>query len=578
LEINYINKMKKSYICLFILITVLVVGIGISYFYCNKESYWPSTQYAYTYVNNEGQEGEKSPLSDIVQDTGDKKNPIIQITPNKDYKTKIYRTTDNGQTYTYLGELDQDKSYYTDTKPFTPPPPGNCLQSGNPFGPDNKCAKPCCKNTCFKGTSYFCSDEQCPGSVPKPLCCSDDPNSCGACHKALCGSTPPPPPSNKGLHQFRITPVTLRNDDLVEDWKNNGKVPIRLSWISKPNEYRPKNIIVNGTQVKWDHSNQFFCGWKDLWCQTVQTTINEGTNTISVEGMDQWQVYYPKRGEKLNFVSIGDPHIADDGQWSLKHSSDVMFKSLNRHMTNIHALVFGGDNFYDTDNHVNTYKFFGGVASDGTKLDTDIFTKLLVTVIGNHDYTFQGSGYNNSSGRQYIQFYGIDGWETPFGSTDPSYWCPTSPGHLPQKWTTGCYVIGDTGFITGDNSYLADSGEANYPDVAQRFKELGVKKVFYVSHWFVKTDEAVETTAQAWGRLQQYFKDFTFNYISNHTHENSDQKNGNRLTGGNGQTVGCSPGDNGCIGSDCCCPSYFIDENWEQGWSPGGACDKSDHI
>ena len=491
------------YIWIGLAVIIITVVISLAVWMCTKETYWPATEYAYTYIdNNTRTESDKSPIGTTDLQKGDKINPIFSVTPNQSYRVKMYRRLVGSMAWESLDTIDAGVSSYQDNKPSPVPPP-------------------------IPG-----------GSVP---------------------------------YQFRLSPVTLRSDDLVDDWSNNGNIPVRLSWISKESDIRPPNIIVNGKTISWDYDKQFQCGWKDFHCQTVQTNIKAGINSISVNDLPSWNVYYPGIGENVNFVSISDPNI-EDGQsnYSLKNGSDVMFQSLNRHMNDIDVLIFGGDNFYDTDNPVQTQKFFGGKASDGTVLDSRMFSKIFITVIGNHDYTQGGDGYNSASARQYIQFYGIDGWETPFDNS--TVWCPpTLKAELPKTWTTGCYVVGNIGFITGDNTHAVDTGEANYTNVANRFEKLDVKQVFYISHWNVAGMDAVESTSTAWGTLKKYFSDkFKFNYITGHTHNNTSVGDVGVLTGGNGFNDNFSnPPPSSCIGNKLCCPSYYMgsEKKWKQGWS-----------
>lgn len=562
------------YIWIGLAVIIITVVISLAVWMCTKETYWPATEYAYTYIdNNTRTESDKSPIGTTDLQKGDKINPIFSVTPNQSYRVKMYRRLVGSMAWESLDTIDAGVSSYQDNKPSpVPPPTEKCDPGGSVYttitNDDNLTCGQLYEKAGENWRSVVCNS---PGTNAGDIC--------KPCYQSTCES---PKPGGSVPYQFRLSPVTLRSDALVYDWVNNGNIPVRLSWISKENESetKPPNIIVNGKTISWDYDKQFQCGWTDFHCQTVQTTIKPDiNNTISVQGLQPWNVYYPGIGKDVNFVSISDPNIADGetSPYSLKNGSDVMFQSLNRHMDDIDVLIFGGDNFYDVDDPKYTQKFFGGKASDGTILDPRMFSKIFITVMGNHDYTQGGTGYNTPSGRQYIQFYGIDGWETPFDNS--TEWC--SPGvALPKTWTTGCYVVGNIGFITGDNTHYVDSGEANYADVANRFAKLGVNQVFYISHWFVDGMDAVESTSHAWTTLKNknYFSKFNFNYISGHTHDNREDgvDTGNMLTGGNGfgPSGDCAGINGSCINANCCCPSYYMGRNekesskkWKQGWS-----------
>lgn len=165
------------------------------------EHYWPQTEYAYTYVNN-GIESDKSPITTLGLKTDSSKNPTFTVRPLGYYTIKMYRRI-SGQDWELLGEIPAGSTTYKDTKtpPDPPIPPPNCLESGNPFGHGGTCAKPCCKNTCFKNGTYFCSNDDCPSDVPKPTCC---PN-CGECNDALCKDIPPTPPVTNYTFNYDTT-------------------------------------------------------------------------------------------------------------------------------------------------------------------------------------------------------------------------------------------------------------------------------------------------------------------------------------------------------------------------------------
>jgi hypothetical protein len=146
------------------------------------------TSYRYMYQDKNGNTGS---WSDTLQNISDnvKSNPIIQLKTNPNYSIKVQRSVGlNSKDFkTITIQLDNTGKFTDIDNPNKPS--GKCLDSGNPFGSDNKCAKPCCHYTCFNDStgSYFCSSTQCTGDVPEPKCCPD----CGACNN-LCNPTPPP--------------------------------------------------------------------------------------------------------------------------------------------------------------------------------------------------------------------------------------------------------------------------------------------------------------------------------------------------------------------------------------------------
>ena len=253
----------------------LLTGIVVTIWNCgNSESYWPQTDYTYTYVYN-GKESKKSPILSLGPKNDKSKNPEFTLKPLGNYTINMYRRVE-GKDWELLGNIPAGQTSYKDTTPPIPPippvtpvthipqcddhctessdcsgayggctscvgnkctkpipvthipqcddhcteqsdcsgasggctscvgnkcttpNPSNCLKSGNPFGPGGTCEKSCCKNTCFKDGSYFCSDDQCQNNVPTPLCCPNKGGGgCGECNTALC-KAPPPPPSPSG--------------------------------------------------------------------------------------------------------------------------------------------------------------------------------------------------------------------------------------------------------------------------------------------------------------------------------------------------------------------------------------------
>lgn len=308
-----INNMNKK-ILIGVIGFFLLTGIVVTIWNCgNSESYWPQTDYTYTYVYN-GKESKKSPILSLGPKNDKSKNPEFTLKPLGNYTINMYRRVE-GKDWELLGNIPAGQTSYKDTKPIpiphitqcddhcteqsdcsgasggctscvgnkcTTPNPSNCLKSGNPFGPGGTCEKSCCKNTCFKDGSYFCSDEQCQNNVPTPRCCSNK-GGCGECNTALCKA---PPPSgyvfnyDKKDNHLKIK-VDKTKDNyffILGDWGAGptGCEKVQQAVASKMLEYYNKNkndknllfVLTLGDNFYWtglDRGDMFTNVWSNFY-------------------------------------------------------------------------------------------------------------------------------------------------------------------------------------------------------------------------------------------------------------------------------------------------------------------------
>ena len=297
----------------------LLTGIVVTIWNCgNSESYWPQTDYTYTYVYN-GKESKKSPILSLGPKNDKSKNPEFTLKPLGNYTINMYRRVE-GKDWELLGNIPAGQTSYKDTKPIpvtqcddhcteqsdcsgasggctscvgnkcTTPNPSNCLKSGNPFGPGGKCEKSCCKNTCFKDGSYFCSDDQCQNNVPTPRCCTNKGGGgCGECNTALCKAPPTPPSPSGYVFNYDKTDnhlgikVDKTKDNyffILGDWGagtnqtgcNNAQRAVAKKMLEYYNNNKNKNllfVLTVGDNFYWtgleDDSNMFTTEWSEYY-------------------------------------------------------------------------------------------------------------------------------------------------------------------------------------------------------------------------------------------------------------------------------------------------------------------------
>jgi hypothetical protein len=170
-------------------ILLFLGGVGLLIWKCSSEQYWGPTKYAYSYVDSTG-EGEKSSLSAVIEDSGDKKNPTINVTSDSKYQIKLYRTNDNGKSYKFLSTLDKGVSSYKDTD-IPPAAPKDCQKGGVIYdrltsGDNNP--------TC--GQLYEWVQSHGGGGWEKVVCHSPGTNADTQCKPCYPGCTPPSPPQS----------------------------------------------------------------------------------------------------------------------------------------------------------------------------------------------------------------------------------------------------------------------------------------------------------------------------------------------------------------------------------------------
>ena len=112
-------KYKNMNFCFWILLLYTAIIITVIFIYKNtkSESYWPQTDYAYTYYDDKNESDKSTPTTTPIQ-TGSQINPKFTLTPNGNYKMNMYRRI-SGQDWEQIGTIPAGGTSYQDTK--TPP-------------------------------------------------------------------------------------------------------------------------------------------------------------------------------------------------------------------------------------------------------------------------------------------------------------------------------------------------------------------------------------------------------------------------------------------------------------------------
>ena len=97
-----------------LLLSIIIIFTIFTYKYTKSESYWPLTDYAYTYYNDKN-ESDKSPITTTQIQTGSQINPKFTLTPNGNYKMNMYRRI-SGQDWEQIGTIPAGGTSYQDTK------------------------------------------------------------------------------------------------------------------------------------------------------------------------------------------------------------------------------------------------------------------------------------------------------------------------------------------------------------------------------------------------------------------------------------------------------------------------------
>lgn len=368
---------------------------------------------------------------------------------------------------------------------------------------------------------------------------------------------------------MRITPVT-RSDELVNSFLNNGPL-VRISFLSAEAKY----IILNETEYPFTYEKKFpgYFGWGDITIKSLQVNC-KGENKLDIYDINRQQLAsikfnYPIDDVDPSLLMMFDPQIytGDEYRFSLRGSQDVLNKCILKNIDDIDAIVFGGDNFYDCRTGGLNTKFFEQQLTD------KFFSKPMITVIGNHEYSRDGNGKMDTGyGRQYLLWFAIDAhtsiWEDPNKFPDPKFNFEEQP--IPYQYTASYYVMGNSGFIVLDNTTkVSEMKDINWTEVNKRFETLNVKHVYLLSHWNASGFYAKESGEEAFKYLKTIFSNLRY-YFVGHEHGNSKLNDQGYLMGGNGFNGNrCSETCYGCID---CCPTILKGGIIYQGWNEGGPC------
>lgn len=104
-----------------LIISTIIIFTIFTYKYTKSESYWPLTEYAYTYYDDKN-ESDKSPTTTTPIQTGSQINPTFTLTPNGNYKMNMYRRI-LGQDWEQIGTIPAGGTSYQDIKKPPSPPP-----------------------------------------------------------------------------------------------------------------------------------------------------------------------------------------------------------------------------------------------------------------------------------------------------------------------------------------------------------------------------------------------------------------------------------------------------------------------
>ena len=147
------------YIYIGLIIIITIFTIYIIYKNSTNESYWPQTEYSYTYIDDKNtNESDKSPITTTFVQTGTQINPTFEVTPLGSYTINMYRRIQGQKTWDKIGIVPGGGKYYTDTeKPPTPPTTQlySCVDNNCKVDTSEKgVTLDICKNKCTPSSDY----------------------------------------------------------------------------------------------------------------------------------------------------------------------------------------------------------------------------------------------------------------------------------------------------------------------------------------------------------------------------------------------------------------------------------------
>lgn len=575
-----------------------------------KYTGWPSTIYYYTYVDDKGQESDKSPDSNVICAENSNMTPNIQVyePQNEKYSINLYRKVGNNPVkLVHTFKKNSSNFVYNDNTP---------LPSFDQYYkcPNNITGKVNCltNNTGGDGwTKGTCTQNIIDQCCNSNKCCADGYTyNNGYCNKP--GSNIPVKISCNNTIDLpiearpRFTPISLASlsdNNFFNYYKTDNGFGLRISWVdsaSNPTSPYPVSVSVNGK--KYDLkliSNPFYYALdpnSNPWCYNLSSVQvqaiaggNQNPNDIIFLDKDGNKVYetkiiIPVRGSPDpddGFIHWGDPMIKNDiSLGGRKGVQCVINQTFNGYKNKYKFVTFGGDNFYSPENASETEKFWSGDPSGrggGQKLDKDFYNKLLIGIPGNHDYNVAGCGScgdscnndpnfpcehnpsqncGNTGACGFIQWYAQDTYSELWENYSKKSSICNAYQKLPWQNTFGVYAIGQFGIITWDNTWCMNSifngqnWDNMWKNIINYFQQLKVKTVIMLSHWNSRDHGAASVTNDCYNFLASkgFDKNFKLLYITNHNHINQIASDNNGIILGGG---GFSDNGNSCNDSNC---------------------------